>query len=256
MIKAKIDDKEVELKPEQLELGEGFALITPDKVPDGYYNEDAVQKRIQERVKNTAENARKEAESDEEFQKRILSKFNISLGEDGKPKGLKPDVDVEEVKKNLTKEISSQYETQINEFKEKLTNRDKAVIESSILSAVSGVYKDDWVKPYGDKPLVVKQFSDRFTVDENGNAVLKSEDGGIRYKGDGSPMTAKDYLLSDEFAELRKDQRQSGSGFGEGSTGGSPAGNPSEWSVKQKNLYIEKNGLQGYKQLLQNSRKK
>jgi len=256
MIKAKIDDKEVELRPDQLQFGEGYALITPDKVPDGYYNEDAVQKRIQERVERAKKDARTALTDDKSFHETVLSSYNISLGDDGKPKGLKPDVDVEEVKKNLTKEISSQYETQINEFKEKLTNRDKAVIESSILSAVSGVYKDDWVKPYGDKPLVVKQFNDRFTVDEKGNAVVKSDDGGIRYKGDGSPMTAKDYLLSDEFAELRKDQRQNGSGFGEGSTGTTAVGNPKEWSVKQKNAYVEKHGVDGYKQLLQNSRKK
>lgn len=250
-IKARIDDKEVELNPDQIEFGEGYALITPDKVPDGYYNEDAVQKRIQDRVRNTAENAKREAEDDADFQKRILSKFNISVGEDGKPKGLKPDVDVEEMKKNLTKEISSDYETKLNDYKERLTKRDHAVVESSILSAVSGVFRDDWVKPYGDKPLVVKQFADKFTVDESGNAVVKSDDGGIRYKGDGSPMTAKDYLLSDEFKELRKDQRQRGSGFGEGGSA-APTGNPTNWSLKQKNEYISKHGMEGYKQILKN----
>ena len=251
MIKAVIDDKEIELKPENLKFGEGFALITPESIPSGYYNEEAVQKRIQDRLKNTAQNARKEAEEDADFHKRIFSKYNVSIGDDGKPKGLKPDIDVEELKSKIAKDIAGEYETKISDYKEKLTKRDKAVVESAILSATSGTFKDEWVKPYaGNSPLVVKNFADQFTVDDQGRAVVVDEQGEVRYKGDGSPMTPKDYFSQEDFKDLLKDQRQRSSGFGEGGGGGSVDGHPSTWTVKQKNEFVQKHGLEKYKSKL------
>lgn len=255
MFKVTIDGKEVEVKPEDITPGaEGFNIVTPDKVPSGLFTEEAVQKRIQDRVKNTAENARKEAEQDEAFRKNILSQYGVQLGEDGKPKGLKPEVDIEEVKSNVTKEVSQKYEGQLNDYKEKLSKRDQAVIESSILSATSGLYREDWLKAYGDgKPLVVRQFADRFTVDDQGRAVLKDADGGLKYKGDGSPITPKDYLTDEtQFGDLMRDKRQRGSNFGGGGDGSpAPSGSPAKWTLKQKNEFIDKNGKDAYKELLQ-----
>src|SRR5690625_5192777 len=161
-IKAIIEGKEVELKADDLKLGDGFALITPDKVPEGYYNEAAVQKRISDRVKNTATNAREEALKDKEFHKRIFSDYNITLDEEGNPQGLKPDVDVEEMKKSLTKEISGQYETKLSEYEKKLSGRDAAVVKSTILSAGNGQVREEWTKSFdGGDALVIKKMAER-----------------------------------------------------------------------------------------------
>lgn len=211
MFKTTIDGKEVTLKPEDLQPEDGYAIITPDHVPKGYYNEEAVQKRIQERLKNTASNVESELEQDKSFHKKILSKYNVQLGEDGTPKGLKPTVDVDEVKKNVAKELSEKYEEEKSKLQQTLENRNKAVVKNSIMSAVKGSWKDDWTEPFDDsEPLAVTQFADKFTVDDNGNAVLKDpENGGVKYKGDGKPMTPQDYLLDEEkFGKLFADKRQ------------------------------------------------
>ncbi len=222
-IKAKIDDKEVELSPDQLELGEGYGLITPDNVPKGYFNQDAVNNIVKENVNKVKEKTKSELLEDQSVHKSILGKYNVQLGDDGKPVGLKPTVDVDEVKQNVTKEISSQYEEKLNKLNSELENRNKAVIKSSILSAANGQFKEDWTKSFdGDEPLVVKQFEDKFTVDESGRAVLKDpENGGVKYKGDGKPMTPQDYLLDESrFGDLFADKRQRSTGTNAGGGGG------------------------------------
>jgi hypothetical protein len=256
-IKATIDDKEVELSPEQLQFGEGYGLITPDKVPSGYYNESTVQDMIKERLKNTKDKTRQELESDEDFQKRVLSRYNISLGEDGKPKGLKPTKDVDEIRKELAGELSAEYEGKINEFKQKLSKRDEAVIESAILSTVNGNYQEYLTKSFdGEKPLAVQKFKDRFGVDESGNVFVKNEAGEKMYKGDGL-MKPSDYLLDEaKFGDFMADKRQRGSNFGNGSTGASaPSGDPSKWDLKTKLSFIEKNGKSGYEKALKSYKK-
>jgi hypothetical protein len=50
MIKVKIDDQEHEVKPESLQLPEGYALIEPGKVPKGFFNQDALNEIVSERV--------------------------------------------------------------------------------------------------------------------------------------------------------------------------------------------------------------
>ena len=52
MIKANIEGKEVELKPEDLKLGDGFALITPDNVPKGYFTQEALDNVVKDRLSN------------------------------------------------------------------------------------------------------------------------------------------------------------------------------------------------------------
>lgn len=257
-IKARIEDKEYEFSPDQLELPEGFKLVSPGNVPDGFYTNETVQKMIGDRLKNTKENTRSELEADKDFHKRIFSSYNISLDDEGKPKGLKPIKDVDEIRKEVTGEISGQYEEKLKQYQEKLSKRDEAVVESAILSAVNGHYKDELVKSFdGEKPLVVDKFRSRVGVDEDGRPYVKNEKGEKMFKGDGD-MTVTDYLLDEKrFGELMKDKRQKGSGFGEGGTGDSaPSGPPMEWTLKQKLAYIEKHGKDGYEKKLRESKKR
>lgn len=241
MIKANIDGKEIELKPDQLDLGEGYALITPDNIPEGYFNEDAVQSRIKDRLANTAKNTEQRLLEDDSFKRKVLSQYNIQLDDSGRPLGLKPTVDVDEVKQNVIKEVSGEWEEKYNNLKNTLKNRNEAVIKNSIMSAVKGQWKEDWVKPFdGGDPLVVDKYKSKFTVDDKGRAVLKDESNdGIKYKGDGTPMTAEDYLLNEKvFGELFTDKRQRSTGTSAG--GGQARFTPEEIS-KMSDAEYEKN---------------
>jgi hypothetical protein len=211
MFTTTIDGKTVELKAEDLTPNEGYAIITPDNVPKGYFNQDALNNIVKENVNKTKENYKNSLLEDKDFQKSILSRYNIQLDGEGKPVGLKPTVDVDEVKKNVTKELSAKYEEEKNNLTKVLENRNKAVIKNSIMSAVNGNWKVDWTEPFDNsEPMAVTQFMDKFIVDDNGNAVVKdTENGGIKFKGDGKPFTAKDYLLDEErFGKLFADKRQ------------------------------------------------
>lgn len=251
MIKIKTEDKEFEVSPDQLQLPEGYALVTPDKVPDGFFSQEGVNSIVSERVNRAKEKARQELEEDPNFQKGVLSKYNIQLGEDGKPKGLKPTVDVDEVRQNVTKEVSERYEGQLEEFKSKLSARDKAVVSNSILSAVNGEFQDIWTESIdGENPLVVEKFANRFKVDENGKEYAVDDEGNKMFKNDGSLIRARDYF-SDEskFGKYMKDKRQTGSKF---RGGGKPAGDKSkksEFSVEERSAQFEQWRGEGKKPL-------
>ena len=224
MIKVKTEDNEFEVNEDQLELPEGYALVTPDRVPDGYYTEEAVQKRIKDRLKNTASNTRSELESDESFHKQILSKYNISLGEDGKPKGLKPDFDPDEWKQKQAKELTKPYEEKLKQKDEQLSSFKQGLIRAELLKAANGKFKEDFVKSYtgNDDPFVVKQFSDLFDVDESGNVAMKDKDGTFAVTGEGNRITPDKFFTenADKFSNLMQDNRQKGSGFNGGANGG------------------------------------
>lgn len=257
MFTTEIDGKEVELKAEDLKPKEdGYAIITPDNVPDGYFTEDTVNTIVKENVNKTKTKLKDDLKEDEDFQKSILNKHNIVLDEEGNPKGLKPTEDIDEVRKKVAEEVSSDYENKLEDYKQKLSKRDQAVVESAIMSVVSGNYEDYLTKSYdGEKPLAVQKFADRIGVDEEGNPYVKNEDGEKMYKGDGL-VSVKEYLLSEKFEDFMKDKRQKGSDFEEGGKGTPSGGDPSQWSIKKKNKYIDKHGRDGWKKLLNKNKKK
>lgn len=210
-MKVTIDGTEHEISESDLSLDDGYALITPDNVPKGYFNQEAVNKIVKENVNKTQDRLKSDLSEDEAFHKQILSKYNVQLGDDGKPKGLKPTVDIDEVKQNVTKDLSEKFDKELNSLKQELESRNKSVIKNSIMSTVKGKYQDSLVEAKGDKdPLIITHLMDDFTVDENGNAVVKdNENGGIKYKGDGKPLTADEYLLDeDSFGHFFADNRQ------------------------------------------------
>ena len=243
MIKAKIDDKEFEFTPDQLELPEGYALVTPDKVPKGYYTEEAVQERIKERLKNTANNVKSDLAEDESFHQQILAKYNISLGEDGKPKGLKPDFDPDEWKQKQAKELTKPYEEKLKQKDEQLHSFKNGLVRAELLKAANGRFKEDFIKSYtgNDDPFVVKQFADLFDVDEGGNVAMKDKDGTFAVTGDGSRITPEKFFdeNSDKFSNLMQDKRQKGSGFKGGSSGNGRTFSKEEISKMSPEQYAE-----------------
>jgi deoxyribodipyrimidine photolyase-like uncharacterized protein len=244
MFIANIDGKEIELSADSIKpKQDGYAIVTPESVPDGFYTEEAVQKRIKDRLKNTASNARSELENDESFHKQILSKYNISIGEDGKPKGLKPDFDPDEWKQKKAKELTKPYEEKLREKDEQLNSFKNGLVRAELLKAANGRFKEDFIKSYtgNDDPFVVKQFADLFDVDESGNVAMRDKDGTFAVTGDGSRITPETFFEQnrEKFSNLMQDKRQTGSGFKGGSNGSSKTFSKEEISRMSPDEYAK-----------------
>lgn len=216
-ITVNIDGTAHQVEPSDLDLPEDYALVTPDNVPEGYYTKEAMESKIQDRLSSALQNKEQELLGNEKFQRKVLTQRGIVLDDDGNPKGLKPEVDVDEIRESTAKQVSEDYEEKLSDLQKELEARNEAVIESAIMEAASGNFREDWTKSFDNgKPLVVKQFKDRMGVDENGEPYVKDESGEKMYKGDGV-MRPKDYLLDEKrFGELMKDKRQRSSDFGKG----------------------------------------
>jgi len=259
------DGNVIEADASQIEsTKDGYGVVTPDNIPEGYYNKEGLKSRIQERVKNTAENAKKEALEDPEHQEAVLDKFNISLDEDRNPVGLEPTVDVDELRKKVRKKVSGEKDEVIEEYKSKLSKRNESVIESAILSATNGKFEDHWLESVdGEKPLIVEKWKDKFSVDDEGNPYLKNEEGEKAFTNDGDLIRPSDYFSNeDKFGKYYKDNRQRGSNFKKpGNPNGTPSGDVTEWDRKQKLSFIEEKRKKGedghaaYKELVNQSQK-
>lgn len=261
-MKVTIDGKQHEITKDQLSLDDGYALITPDSVPDGYYKQEAMESKIKERLSKAKENAKSELLEDPQFNKQVLSKYNVQLDSDGKPVGLKPTVDVEEVKRNVAESIKSEYEEKlqakeqkINQFINKGLN--SAIVEGASRIGIDGKYLEPLVE--GGSPYLVKEMADNFIYsDEVGDYVLKDKDGTPKIEGDGY-LTVDKYFEknTEKFKPMLKDNRQRGSNFnGQGNAvNGRPKGSPKDWDTSTKLEYIKEHGRDGYKQLVKESRK-
>lgn len=257
MFIANIDGKEVELKPDQIKAkDEGYGVITPGNVPDGYYTESALQNKISERAKRAKEDARKAYLDDKEFHRDVFSKYDVSLDDEGKPKGLKPDVDIEQVKQSVAERLKNEYEQKLQSKDQKLTSLLSKGKKSSIIEGAQRIGIDSrYLEPVieGGSPYLVKEVEDSFDWnDEINDYALKDKDGTFAVDGNGF-ITAQKYFEqnTDRFKHMLKDQRQRGSGFGSGGVGGStPKGNPSKWDTPTKLDYISKNGKDGYQKAL------
>lgn len=257
MFIAEIDGKEVELKPDQIKAkGEGFGVLTPDNVPDGYYTENALQSKISDRVKRAKEDTRKALSDDSDFHNSIFSKYGVSLDEEGKPKGLKPDVDINEIKKSVADQVKTEYEKKLEERENKLKSvlgkaKKSSIIEGANSIGIDGQYLEPLVE--GGSPYLIRELEDRFEWNDEINDYSQLDsDGTFKVDGNGFVTASKFFEQNKEkFKHMLKDQRQKGSGFGGGASGAaSPGGNPAEWGVNQKLEYIKQNGQDGYKQAL------
>jgi len=220
-IKVNINGETHEVEQSDLSLPEGVSFISPDNVPEGYYTKDAMESKIQDRVGRAKRNAKSELLDDEDFQKQVLARKNILLDEDGKPKGLKPEVDVEQVKKQTAQQISSEWEEKLNKTQSELQNIKSGKKAGDILRAANGMFQEQYVKSFtgNDDPFVVNQFGKFFDVDENGNTALLDDSGeGFAIDGQGNHITPDKYFEKnkDKFSDLLQDKRQKGSGFQNG----------------------------------------
>lgn len=258
-IKVEVDGKEVEVDEGQLKLPEGYAIITPDNVPDGYYTDDAFEAKIGGRVRRAKEDTKTALLSDDEFHKTVLNKYGIQLDEDGKPKGIKTTEDVEKIKKEVAQQIEADWKSKLEQKDEKLNSllgkgKKSAIIEGASKIGIDGKYLEPLVE--GGSPYLVREVEDQFEWnDEIGDYALKDKDGTFAVDGNGFVTTQKFFEKNqDKFKHMLKDQRQRGSNFnGQGTVNGSkPKGDPSKWKLDKKLSYIKEHGKEGYQKAIDN----
>jgi len=222
MPKVKIGEEVHEVDVSSIELEEGQMIVDRDNPPSGLFTQKALDEKVKDISRKKIEKAKQELADDSDFHKQVLSKFNISLDESGRPMGLKPDFDPDEWKSKAAKELTKPLNERIESLQSKYNRAKQAMIEDKILAATKGIYDERFTKP-GDngkvKPIVVNQFRDMF--DENENGVIALRDGeGFAVDGAGDPITPEKYLTDDKrFGDWMVDRRQRGSGF----QGGSPS---------------------------------
>jgi len=262
MIKANIDGNEVELKPDQLQFGEGYALVTPDSIPDGLYNEAALERAKKEAVGNVSDritkakkNAEEELLNSDSFNKRVLKKHNIVLDADGNPKGLDT-VDKKAIQDEIRTNIAQEYDSKIEQKDQTIQQLLNKSLEADIVDGANQIGVDaDYLKPRieGSKPYVVKEFSDHFKYNEDINAFAQVKDGDFVIDSEGLVTVNRFFNKNKEsLSGILADQRQGGSDFGGG--GNPSASSPSDilsWKSKQKSEYIAKHGADKYRKAVE-----
>lgn len=222
-LKVKIGDDVHEIERDAIELPENTHFLSPDSVPKGYFTQAAFDTKIAEITRSKLDKARTELESDNDFHKQILGKYNISLGEDGKPSGLKPDFDPEKWKSEQARKLTEPIEAEKVKLSEQLEKFKIGLKKAEILKHATGLFKPEYVQSFTgqDDPFIVKQFGDAFDVDENGMVALRDPDGTFAVDNSGGRITPDKYFKNnaDKFANLLADQRQRGPNVGGGNPG-------------------------------------
>jgi hypothetical protein len=223
MPKVKIGDETHEVDVSAIQLDENQLIIDRENPPSGLFTQKALDEKVKDISRKKIEKAKQELADDEDFHKQVLSRFNISLDDRGKPTGLKPDFDPDEWKRSQAKELTRPLQQQVETLQTKYERAKRARIEDKILAATKGVYDERFTKP-GDngkvRPIVVNQFRDMFDEDDNGEIRLREGDG-FAVDSNGDPITPDKYLTdADKFGDWMIDRRQKSSGF----QGGTPSG--------------------------------
>lgn len=248
-LQVEIDGETHEVDTSRVTLPEEYDLVSPDNASSkGYFTQAQLNEKAKQINKEKVKKAKKDLENDEKFLKEAASKkWGISFDEDGEPKGLKPEVDVDEVRRKAVESVKGDYESKLEDWQGKAQTFKEKLKEKEILAATKGEWKDEYVKPQDDgrvKPIAVNQFKDMFDIDERGQVALKDQDGeGFVVNAKGQHITPDDYLTNREkFGDYMQDNRQKGSGFqgGGGGKNGKPVFSEEEISKMSDAEYEDK----------------
>lgn len=255
MFKVIIDGEEHQVSPENITGEDGYGLVTPESIPDGLYKEEAVQQKIKDRLKNVKENTKEELLNDESFSKQVLSKFNISLDADGKPKGLDT-VDKKAIQEEIRTNIAQDYDSKIEQKDQMISQLLNKSLEADIIEGANQIGVDaDYLKPRieGSKPYVVKEFAEHFKYNDDINGFAQVKDGEFVIDSEGLVTVNRFFNKNkDSLSGILADQRQQGSDFqGAGNPGGSPPADILNWKSKQKSEYIDKHGADKYRKAIE-----
>lgn len=222
-IQVQKDGETLEYDVSDVTLPENYDLVSPDNANSkGYFTQAQLNAKAKEINKEKVSKAKKDLKNDDDFLKSAASeKWGISFTEEGKPKGLKPEVDVDEVRKQAVESVKGEYESQLEETQSKASTYKERLIEQSILSATKGQWQESYTKPQDDgrvKPIVVNQYKNLWDIDDRGKVALKDQTGeGFAVGPKGQHISPDEYLANrDKFGDYMVDTRQKGSGFQQG----------------------------------------
>lgn len=193
---------------------EGFDIVTPDRIPAGFVKQEVMNSTLGERIAQERSKIENQFLEDPERHKKIFSRYNIELGDDGKPKGIKTEEDVARKVQEAVSETESRYKGQVQSLK----NR---AISSEVLASLT---KAGFKGP----SILASSISEKFEIDDKGNVALKDGDGfAINPNGttDRPYKTPGDYVeslkASEDWRGLFKSDKPGSSGFGGTGAGGS-----------------------------------
>lgn len=226
-LKVEIDGEVKEVDDSKVELPENYDLVNPDNASSkGYFTQAQLDKKIENRLSREDTKIKKQLKKDPEFlQDAAKQQWGISFDEEGQPKGLKPEVDVDEVRREAVENVKGKYESEIEDLSSQKNTYKSKLIEKSILSATKGDWKEEYTKHQDEgrvKPIAVNQFRDLFDLTDDGQVALKDSSGeGFHPSPNGGYVTPDEYLTDrDKFGDYMHDNRQKGSGFQGGAGGG------------------------------------
>lgn len=245
-IKVTVNGETHEVEQSDLELGD-LKLVDPENPPKGLFNQTGVD----EIVSNRVDGLKKPDEllKDEDFRKKVLSQFDITLDEDGKPKGLKGGKEDDEAKfKTWSEQHLKPVKSELEQASEKLSTFKSRQVEADLFKAANKHKIDQkHLEPLieGGQPYLIKELKDSFKYDDElGQTVAVDGEGNPRFNGNGKKMTADEWIAQESkggvLKNLVQDNRNRSSGFQSGGEGNvvtiseSDAKNSSKFEAAEK----------------------
>ena len=245
MITVQVEGKEVQVSPDAIKLPDGYALVTPDSVPEGLMRQTVVESLIAQRVNTAKQSALKDAHADDVVKSKVLDSLGIRLDESGKPVGV-VQADVDGLKKSIYKEVKEDFDKR----SKPIERQNKVLAERALFGELKASASTAGVKD-GLLDMFVRSYASEFGLDENGSVYLRDGDS---FKID--PSTGTNVTPSAWISNLRKDptkadfftntqQRGTGSGS-QASYVGAVTKKADLKNATDKSAYIAQHGSAAY----------
>jgi len=212
-IKVQLNGETHEVEHDALDLG-NLQLVDPENPPKGLFNQAGVDQVVQQAKKGLV-NPNSLIE-DPDHQKTVLSRFGITLDDNGNPKGVQQGDDKEKFQQWYDKHAKP-LEGQLEQSKNLIQSYEQKVVGEAVSNRISK-YLDPKV---ADNPFMTKGLKSQFKFDPESSQVIPVDEKGqpIRH-GNGSLMNIDEYFENETKAgslkALARDDRPGSSGFQNG----------------------------------------
>lgn len=214
-IKVTVAGETHEVEQSDLELG-NLQLVDPNNPPKGLFNQDGVDEVVKARVKGLTK--KDDLLTDKEFHKTVLSQYDITLDDNGKPKGLDKGNDEEKFAAWHDKHAKP-LETTIDELKTTLNSTHKSLIGSKVEALVS-----KGLDPKVANVPFIKQGIENSLGYKDGKVVPIGADGEPLLEGNGKVMEVDSWFETEiktgSLKDFAIDNRPGSSGFQNGGGNG------------------------------------
>jgi hypothetical protein len=259
MPKVKIGEETHEVELSAIAFDEGYRVLGPDEIPDGFVTKDSMNQTVTDRL-----NRQKRAlKTDSEFVREVLESAGVPLDDDGKvkiPKSQDVDEDAirERIKTTIIREqvdpLKQQAESLAAEVQTlRMEKRDGGILEMARRAGVQDYLFDP---PTDGAPAPIVNLIAPYLAyhDERKDWYIKDGDGYAPSAKEGKPYAD----VSDLFDRLKKneawkhifvDKRPGSSGLNNSKSGtnGAPSGRKrSEMSTQEAAKFIEEHGSEAY----------